>query len=176
MMNLQVRMNDLHHLKPHTRAQISHTVTSIFAGIVLGEEERVMGVEQLVKVSRQYRSIMKDCQEQLELLAETGMASESGHYIAQSDLLYKLELIWHLVEILFLDTTPGGLVLPHLLHWVSLHFPGCEERARSVLSQGSEEPEQHAKYREAVVKFVLQGRVEQARNLSSDGATGRWRW
>ena len=46
--------------------------------------------------------------------------------------MYKLELIWHLVEILFMDSSPGGLVMPHLLNWVSLHFPACEERARFV--------------------------------------------
>ena len=102
--------------------------------------------------------------------------------------MYKLELIWHLVEILFMDSSPGGLVMPHLLNWVSLHFPACEERARyllvlhnqsvkdlsllptnhlfrSVLSQGSDSPEQHGDYWEAVTQFVLQGRVDQARNL-----------
>jgi len=129
------------------------------------EEERVVGAEALVKVSRQYRSIMKDCQEQLEQLSESCPASQSSHYLAQSDLLYKLELIWHLMEILYLSNTPGGLVLPQLLHWVGLHFPSCEERARSVLSQASEEPEQHAEYWEAVIRFVLQGRLDQARNL-----------
>ena len=108
------------------------------------EEERAVGAETLVRVSGQYRSIMKDCQEQLEQLAETRPAAQAAHYLGQSELLYKLELIWHLVEILYLDTTPGGLVLPHLLHWTSLHFTGCEDRARSVLSQASEEPEQHA--------------------------------
>ena len=46
--------------------------------------------------------------------------------------MYKLELIWHLVEILFMDSAPGRLVMPHLLNWVSLHFPACEERARYV--------------------------------------------
>ena len=86
--------------------------------------------------------------------------------------MYKLELIWHLVE---------------LPNWVSLHFPACEECARLVfyfliplpssvyhkwffprsgLSQGSESPEQHGDYWEAVTQFVLQGRVDQARNLS----------
>ena len=40
------------------------------------EEERVVGVESLVKVSRQYRSIMKDCQEQLDNLAETSPAAQ----------------------------------------------------------------------------------------------------
>jgi len=121
--------------------------------------------ESLVKISRQYRSVMKDCQEQLEGLSESGVASQSAHCLAQSDLLYKLELIWHLLEILYIDSTPGGLVMPQLLHWVSLHFPSCEERARSVLSQGGESPEHHADYWEAVTQFVLQGRIEQARNL-----------
>ena len=74
----------------------------------MSEEERSVSMEQLVKVSRQYRSIMKDCQEQLEQLSERCSSSESSHYLAQSDLLYKLELIWHLVEILYLDTTPGN--------------------------------------------------------------------
>ena len=33
-----------------------------------------------------------------------------------------------------MDSNPGGLVMPHLLNWVSLHFPACEERARYVSS------------------------------------------
>ena len=37
--------------------------------------------------------------------------------------------------------------------------------SRSVLSQGSDSPEQHGDYWEAVTQFVLQGRVDQARNL-----------
>ena len=36
-----------------------------------------------VRVSRQYRSVIKDCQEQLEHLAETGAASQASHYLAQ---------------------------------------------------------------------------------------------
>ena len=53
-----------------------------------------LGVFQsLVKQSRQYRSIMKDCQEQLESLAETVSTAESSHNFSQSNLLYKLELI-----------------------------------------------------------------------------------
>jgi len=39
--------------------------------------------DQLVRVSLQYRSAIKDCQEQLEHLAETGAAAQSSHYLAQ---------------------------------------------------------------------------------------------
>ena len=99
-------------------------------------------LESLVKISRKYWRIMnwEVCEEQLESLTETVSTAESNHYLSLSDLLYKLELIWHLVEILYLDTTPGAMVLPHLLHWTSLHFTGCEDRARLVLSQASKEP------------------------------------
>ena len=83
----------------------------------------------------------------------------SSHYLQQSELLYKLELVWNLLEILLIDSTPGGLVLPHLLHWISLHFTNCQDRARSVLSQGSDAPEDHADYWEAVTRFLLQVRA-----------------
>jgi len=150
--------------EPVYRKLVNESV-SVFLGLQRAAAEEGVGAEALVRVSRQYRSIMRDCQEQLEQLADTGAAALAAHYSAQSELLYKLEVIWHLVEILYLESSPGGLVLPHLLHWVSLHFTACEERARSVLSQGSESPEQHGDYWEAVTQFVLQGRLEQARNL-----------
>ena len=75
-------------------------------------------LESLVKVTRNYRRIMnwRTVGLQLESLAETMSTAESSHYLSQSDLLYKLELILHLVEILYLDSTPGAMVLPHLLH------------------------------------------------------------
>ena len=102
-------------------------------------------------MSLQYRSAIKDCQEQLEHLAETGAAAQSSHYLAQVyrftfivASFYKsiavgvdVQAIVDLapcVEILFMDSNPGGLVMPHLLNWVSLHFPACEERARYVSS------------------------------------------
>ena len=144
--------------EPVYRKLVNESV-SVFLGLQRAAAEEGVGAEALVRVSRQYRSIMRDCQEQLEQLADTGAAALAAHYSAQSELLYKLEVgiatispfhngditftiapwctmvhqvIWHLVEILYLESSPGGLVLPHLLHWVSLHFTACEERARSA--------------------------------------------
>jgi len=152
--------------EPVYRKLVNESATTFLSLQKLAEEENnKMTSPQLVKVSRQYRSIMRDCQEQLDSLAETGSPSLSSHYLQQSELLYKLELVWNLLEILLIDSTPGGLVLPHLLHWISLHFTNCQDRARSVLSQGSDAPEDHADYWEAVTRFLLQGRTDQARNL-----------
>jgi len=151
--------------EPVYRKLVNESAATFLGLQKLAEEEQKLSTEQLVKISRQYRSVMRDCQEQLDALSENGPPSLSGHYLQQSELIYKLELVWNLLEILFIDITPGGLVMPHLLHWVSLHFPRCQDLARSVLSQGSDAPEQHADYWEAVVQFLLQGRTEQARNL-----------
>ena len=101
-------------------------------------------------MSLQYRSAIKDCQEQLEHLAETRAAAQSSHYLAQ---VYRFTFIvasfyksiavgvdvQAIVDLVpcgdpVHDSNPGGLVMPHLLNWVSLHFPACEERARYVSS------------------------------------------
>jgi len=151
--------------EPVYRKMVNESATTFLGLQKLAEDEAKINTEQLVKMSRQYRSVMRDCQEQLDTLSETGPPSLSSHYLEQSELIYKLELVWNLLEILLIDVTPGGLVMPHLLQWISLHFPNCEDRARSVLSQGSDAPEQHADYWEAVIQFLLQGRTDQARNL-----------
>lgn len=121
--------------------------------------------DQMVKISRQYRSVLRDCQEHLDTLSETAGAAEVAGYTEQAEVLYKLELIWHLAEILIIDPKSEGCLLPQLLHWISLHFKDCEDGARSVLSQASESPEDHVLYWDTLLDFVLQGRMDQARNL-----------
>lgn len=154
--------------EPVFRKLVNESVSTFLSLQKIAEEETVGGKslgEQLVKISRQYRSIIRDCQEQLDVLAETASAVQARHYQAQSELLYKLELIWNLVEILYIDAKPGGFVMSQLLHWIALHFPDCEARARSVLSQAADCPEGHADYWDALTEFLLQGRVDQTRNL-----------
>ena len=56
----------------------------VFLSLSQASEEERPG--QLVRASRQYRSIMKDCQEQLEAEGET---SQGGEQLAQADLLYR---------------------------------------------------------------------------------------
>ena len=83
----------------------------------------------LVHVSKQYRSILRDCQERLE---DNGAA----------ELLYKLELIWNLMEILHIEKSRIGTVLPHLSQWISLHFTKPDELAVEILSDDySDNPE-----------------------------------
>ncbi len=61
-------------------------------------EEDSSASSYLVNFSRQYRSIIRDCQEQLDALHDTDPAAAQ-----HSELLYKLELVWNLVEIICIE-------------------------------------------------------------------------
>lgn len=130
---------------------------------------------QLLRFSKQYRSIIRDCQETLDKWSENPDADSDTRdtYLEQSALLYKLELIWNLIEILCIEKT--SVILPNLLQWVALHFPKCDEKARNVLggANGEEEnideylenPETHPDFWDAILLFLIQGRTENARKL-----------
>jgi len=159
--------------QPIFRKLINESISTFLSLQNLLKEESggALTVSQLVKISRQYRSIIRDCQEHLDTLAESASAADVDTYTNQSEVLYKLELIWHLAEILIIDPKSDGKMMPQLLHWVSLHFRDCEEGAKSVLSQSSDSPEHHVQYWDTLLEFVLQGRIDQARkmlNLHSD--------
>ena len=88
---------------------------------------------QLVRLSKQYRSILRDCQETLDKWSENPTIDQNtkNTYVQQSELLYKMELMWNLLEILSIEK--NSVILPGLLQWISLHFPKCDEMARNVL-------------------------------------------
>ena len=88
---------------------------------------------QLLRFSKQYRSVMRDCQETLDKWSENSQLDEKTKetYVQQSELLYKLELMWNLIEVLCIEKNP--VIMPSLLQWISLHFPKCDEKAKNVL-------------------------------------------
>ncbi|QQP37908.1 Nuclear pore complex protein Nup85like, partial [Caligus rogercresseyi] len=118
-----------------------------------GEEDDASKSASLLRLSRQYRSILKDIQSRI---------SEEK----ESELLYKLELLWNLAEILLVQKTRLGTILPQLLHWIALHFNNPDELTRDILSEDiPERPESHGSYWKALTLFLLQGRTEQALKL-----------
>jgi len=139
------------------------------------EENERTSSAQLLRFSKQYRSVMRDCQETLDKWSENPNLDEETReaYIGQSELLYKLELMWNLIEVLCIEKNP--IILPSLLQWISLHFPKCDEKAKNVLGASGgqsenideylENPESHPDFWDAVVLYVIQGRTENARKL-----------
>ncbi|XP_034942679.1 nuclear pore complex protein Nup85 [Chelonus insularis] len=96
---------------------------------------------ELIKHSKQYRSILRACVE---------------------------KCIWHLTEILYVDTLPGDVVLPQLLEWVRFHFPSRELMAMKILAKKSIGAElENMNYWEAVIGCALHGKLEIVRSLLS---------
>ena len=167
---------------PIFRKLVNESAQTFLSLQKLSMEEESISSSNLSRISRQYRSIIRDCQEQLDQECERINVmdpSKIEHNQLQSELLYKLELVWHLVEVLCIEKTSSGMVLHHLLQWIALNFTQCEDKARNVLggtvtdTDGMEhngvdyldQPERHPDYWDAVSLYILQGRTEQARNL-----------
>ncbi|KAM8845056.1 nuclear pore complex protein Nup85 isoform 1-T1 [Spinachia spinachia] len=119
---------------------------------------------QFVSISKNYRSVIRACMEELQQVAvstkDAGVATQYGNQVS---ILLAIELIWNLCEVLFIDAAPAGSLLLHLLDWVRLHKADVDEKAREVLQ--SESPAEHHDYWDVVVSYVLQGRLEDARQM-----------
>lgn len=119
----------------------------------------------LLKLSTQYRSIIRACLENLQeelIKADIFEKEELQSFIT---IFYSIECIWHLCEILFVNSTLGNLVLPQLLDWVRFHFPKHERNAANMLSGDLTNLDTHLEYWNTVMGSLLQGRVNVARAL-----------
>ncbi|XP_056262168.1 nuclear pore complex protein Nup85 isoform X1 [Pseudoliparis swirei] len=125
---------------------------------------------QFVSISKNYRSVIRACMEELQQVAvSTKDAEVATQYGNQVSILLAIELIWNLCEVLFIDAAPAGSLLLHLLDWVRLHKADVDEKATEVLQ--SESPAEHHDYWDVVVSYVLQGRLEEARQMLVKQAT-----
>ncbi|XP_034047191.1 nuclear pore complex protein Nup85 [Thalassophryne amazonica] len=124
---------------------------------------------QFVSISKNYRSVIRASMEELQQVAVcTTNAEVAKQYENQVSILLAIELIWNLCEVLFIDAAPAGLLLHALLDWMRLHKADVDEKAREVLQ--SENPAEHEGYWDVVVSYVIQGRLEEARQMLSKQA------
>ncbi|XP_071390624.1 nuclear pore complex protein Nup85 isoform X2 [Centroberyx affinis] len=125
---------------------------------------------QFVSISKNYRSVIRACMEELQQVAVSTQDAElATQYGNQVSILLAIELIWNLCEVLFIDAAPAGSLLLHLLDWVRLHKADVDEKAREVLQ--SESPAEHHSYWDVVVSYVLQGKLDEARQMLVKQAT-----
>ncbi|XP_073721294.1 nuclear pore complex protein Nup85 [Misgurnus anguillicaudatus] len=146
----------------------------IFVGLQKIEEDAPSKNKksQFVSISKNYRSVIRACMEELQqgavLTQDKSLASQYGDQVS---ILLAIELIWNLCEVLFIDAAPAGTLLLHLLDWVRLHKSDVDTRAREVLQ--SDSPTQHHSYWDVVISLVLQGRMDEARQVLSKQASMR---
>lgn len=62
---------------------------------------------ELVRHSKQYRSILRACVESLQDAAEN-VSDDRELYENFLTIFYNVECVWHLTEILYIDTLPGN--------------------------------------------------------------------
>lgn len=143
----------------------------IFVGLQRIEEELTgkSRKAQLVRVSKNYRSVIRACMEEMHQVAVAAKDPASGRqFSSQVSILSAMELIWNLCEILFIEVAPAGPLLLHLLDWVRLHV--CEVDSLSADVLGSENPSKHDGFWNLVTVLVLQGRLDEARQMLSKEA------
>ncbi|NXT54824.1 NUP85 protein, partial [Pluvianellus socialis] len=144
----------------------------IFIGLQRSEEELAgkSRKAQLVQVSKNYRSVIRACMEDMHQAAiSTREPALQSQYSTQVSILSAMELIWNLCEILFVEAAAAGPLLLRLLDWVRLHVCDVDNMVREVLS--SENPSKHELFWNVVDVFVLQGRMDEARHLLSKEAS-----
>ncbi|XP_037350271.1 nuclear pore complex protein Nup85 isoform X2 [Talpa occidentalis] len=143
----------------------------IFVGLQRIEEELTgkSRKAQLVRVSKNYRSVIRACMEEMHQVAIAAKDPPTGHqFSSQVCILSAMELIWNLCEILFIEVAPAGPLLLHLLDWVRLHVCEVDSLLADVL--GSENPSKHERFWNLVTVLVLQGRLDEARQMLSKEA------
>ncbi|XP_060521243.1 nuclear pore complex protein Nup85 [Cylas formicarius] len=119
----------------------------------------------ILRMSRQYRSIIRACLENLqdEIGKSKGVEKEElQNYIT---IFYSVECIWHLCEILFMEVIPRDIVLPFVLEWIRFHFPRHERNAANLIGSGVDSMELQENYWDTVFGNLLQGRIEVVRAL-----------
>ncbi|XP_053309489.1 nuclear pore complex protein Nup85 [Spea bombifrons] len=140
---------------------------SIFVGLQKIEEESSKSRKaQLVRVSKNYRSVLQACMQEMHALAvSTRDPAQKAKYSNQLSILSAMELSWNLCEILFIEAAPAGQLLMLLLDWVRLHVCEVNTIAQEVLQ--SDSPTQHERFWDAIIGFILQGRMDEARQILS---------
>ncbi|CAK6438513.1 unnamed protein product [Pipistrellus nathusii] len=155
----------------HILRKLFNESHGIFVGLQRIEEELTgkSRKAQLVRVSKNYRSVIRACMEEMHQAAIAAKDPASSHqFSSQVSILSAMELIWNLCEILFIEVAPAGPLLLLLLDWVRLHVCEVDSMLADVL--GSENPSKHESFWNLVTILVLQGRLDEARQMLSKEA------
>lgn len=139
----------------------------IFVGLQKSEEEETSSrtrKAQLVRVSKNYRSVLRACMQEMHKVASsTRDGTQNAKYSDQISMLSAMELCWNLCEILFIEAATAGSLLVLLLDWIRFHTSDIDNIAEEVLQ--SENPLQHDKFWDLITGYVLQARMDEARQL-----------
>ncbi|KAG8194792.1 hypothetical protein JTE90_017233 [Oedothorax gibbosus] len=117
---------------------------------------------EIIKVSQRYRSVLVLCTNDLHSAKDEYDDEELTDLI---EMFSDIELLWHLLQSLIVDTHSASRVLFKLLTWIKCHFVEVEKKREAILQE--DEPYLHKDYWDTIIQFLLQGNVPSARSLLS---------
>ncbi|PSN44565.1 Nuclear pore complex protein Nup85 [Blattella germanica] len=134
---------------------------------------------ELLKLSRQYRSIVRAALANLQSEASTGDSTRKDVCLNLVAVFYSIEFLWHLCEILFVDYVPGKnsslaifiSPLQSICKKEKFHFFHADRQADALLAGNFRDTamgigaENEPEYWNTVIGLVLQGRLEKAKRL-----------
>ena len=131
--------------------------SSLFANIqsLILDECCMVGNEPLnrdivLKNSRCYRAVIESNMNTTECMETKKM-------------LHQINILWNLVEILYIDVLPAGNLVEQLLIWIRYHYPNTNLEADAMLKNN--EVHEHPKYWTIILKFVVRGEIKMAAKL-----------
>lgn len=123
--------------------------------------------QALLQFSIQYRCVIRACLENLkeEVMRTNGVEKEElQNYVT---IFYSIECVWHLCEILYIQTNVMNTIGTRLLEWVRFHIPKYERAATRILQNYGTGVESLEEYWPTVIGCLLHGRVDEVRLLLS---------
>ncbi|KFB35616.1 AGAP012362-PA-like protein [Anopheles sinensis] len=134
--------------------QLFYTLQRRRYGLLGGQTQTI----DFVDVSQQYRKSVRQTLQRMKDIPATDSTIRK--------MLYSIECVWHLVEILIVDSNASsGTVVTSLLQWIRYHFPNPERDATALLQEPAEDVEKKANYWPLVKALILQGHTMVARAL-----------
>lgn len=135
----------------------------------ISRNQELLSYEDFNRSSRKYRSVIHSWFIKIEGLLKANTSSsiepvlstdEQNELFQISQLLHKMEIAWHLCEILYVNIQSPNAQLGQLVDWIKWHFTSYMELADQVIS--SDLPQMHEYYWDVILFLVLRGDMEDA--------------
>eukprot|EP00111_Clytia_hemisphaerica_P017804 TCONS_00052656-protein len=137
---------------------------SIFINLQETSEHEKPSLETLQKTSLQYRAVIQSCVLKIkEKIKDERNRANIEKLQTELDYFSIMEMVWHLCEVLWVETPSGGYCLHQLLTWVKWHFNDPDQLGQDVMS--SDDPYSHPNYWTTIYGFVFQGRLVEVSDL-----------
>ena len=135
-----------------TRALLSQSAT-LFTQANKRRSTQTISSSEMVKTSRKYRSVIHATSESIVV--------EDDASLELFKMMSNIEMVWHLCEILFLDSHPPGVLLNQLLSWIRWHLNHRSMIMAEQVVKCGRRATDHPSYWKVLYHFIFSGQTDQ---------------